>query len=408
MAERPQPELVWDDGCPDCGTRNTALPSGRVPVLDDFDWSVRDFEGFRRVMLEELAAADPAREKWTQGDHEIVLVEVLAAALDRSSHALDDIFYERFLETARRPASVVRLLEAIDGRDAAEWAIESVISVKEAEEYGFASTGGGDRRQALLNALAARPDFIPLAKAAGSSALTTNIALITQEDVDRALLECPAVVQSSTLFSLEKGLQIYGARILLKGSGDLLLHDLAGGLQEDDFTDFRDWYDRRENLTIPPATDDPDSGKVDEDTLRNMTIRTAIKRVLEPLLPVGSRFMLTDGKRVGLYLRLCVKVASNRYKSEMQAAVRAALRAFFDASSWPFGLPIRESDVIEAIAGVDGVEGIIISRINIVGRPQLSTRIVEPLPDEAIVFDFESPSPTDGYLVLEIKGGRPG
>lgn len=408
MAERPQSELVWDDGCPDCGTRTTDLPAERIPILDDFDWSVRDFEGFRRVMLEELAAADPAREKWTQGDHEVVLVEVLAAALDRASHSLDDIFYERFLETARRPASVVRLLEAIDGRDAAEWAIESVISVKEAEEYGFASTGGGDRRQALLNALAVRPDFIPLAKSAGASALTANIALITQEDVDKVLLECPAVVQSSTQFSLEKGLQIYGARILLKGSGNLLLHDLADELLEDNFTDFRDWYDRRENLTIPPATDDPDTGKIDEATLGNMTIRTAMKRVLEPLLPVGSRLMLTDGKRVGLYLRLCVKVEANRYKSEMQAAVRAALRTFFDTSSWPFGVPIRESDVIEAIAGINGVEGFIISRMNIVGRPQVSTRIVEPMPDEAIVFDFESPEPADGYLVLEIRGGRPG
>ena len=407
MADRPKSELVWGDGCPDCGTRVTALPADPLPVLDDFDWSVRDFEGFRRVMLEELAAADPAREKWTLGDQEIVLVEVLAAALDRASHALDDIFHERFLETARRPASVVRLLEAIDGRDAAEWAIESLISVREAEQYGFAPDGGGDRQLALLNALAARPDFIPVAKAAGTAALTTNIALITEDDLDAALLDCPAVAQASTDFVVDKGLQNYEARVLLKDD-HLRLHHLADSLQGDDFTDFLDWYDRRENLTIPPGTDDPDSGKIDEATLRNMTIRTAIKRVLSPLLPMGARLVLTDGKRAGLFLRLCVKVADNRYRSEMRDAVRRALAAFFDTGSWAFGEAIHESDVIEAIAAVDGVEGIIISRINIAGRPQLSTREVKPAPDEAIVFDFESPEPADGYLVLEITGGRPG
>ena len=42
--------------CPDCGVREVHLPAPLPKVGDDFDWLVRDYDGFRMFMLEELAA----------------------------------------------------------------------------------------------------------------------------------------------------------------------------------------------------------------------------------------------------------------------------------------------------------------------------------------------------------------
>ncbi len=118
MAERPIPDLVFlPDGCPDCGKRQVTLPSDPVPIPDDFDWTARDFEGFRRVMFEDMAASDPERQRWTSADMEMVIIETLAAGLDRASHTLDAVFAERFTQTARMPVSLVMLLKMIDGVD---------------------------------------------------------------------------------------------------------------------------------------------------------------------------------------------------------------------------------------------------------------------------------------------------
>lgn len=101
----------------DCGVREVMLPAPLPTIGDDFPWATRDFEGFRIAMLEELAARFPERTRWTPADLEVVLVEVLAWALDQLSDMLDRVTAEAYLETARRPESLRRLLKFI-GYDA--------------------------------------------------------------------------------------------------------------------------------------------------------------------------------------------------------------------------------------------------------------------------------------------------
>src|SRR5262249_23876688 len=88
-----------------------------VDIGDDFDWSARDYDTIRIAMLEELAARFPERTRWTPADIEVVLVELLATALDQLSDMADRVTAEAYLETARRPGSVRRLL-ALIGYDA--------------------------------------------------------------------------------------------------------------------------------------------------------------------------------------------------------------------------------------------------------------------------------------------------
>lgn len=117
MAELAPADLIFDGGCPDCGERIAALPLPIPGVRDDFDWQARDYDSFRLFMMQELASRFPERRRWTPADMEVVIVELLAAALDRASHALDRVQAERYLDTARRPESLRRLLMLI-GYDA--------------------------------------------------------------------------------------------------------------------------------------------------------------------------------------------------------------------------------------------------------------------------------------------------
>ena len=68
-------------------------------------------------MLEELAARFPERQRWTVADLEVALVEILANSLDGLSDMADRVFAEGYLQSAKRPDSLRRLLGII-GYDA--------------------------------------------------------------------------------------------------------------------------------------------------------------------------------------------------------------------------------------------------------------------------------------------------
>src|SRR5258707_474621 len=126
MADAPLATLVFNGSCPDCGERRVVLPSPLPAAGDDFDWRTRDYDSFRRFMLEELFARFPERDRWTDGDVEVVVVEAMAAVLDQLSDMADRVAGEAYLETARRPQSVRRLLKLI-GYDALQLAIDQEI-----------------------------------------------------------------------------------------------------------------------------------------------------------------------------------------------------------------------------------------------------------------------------------------
>lgn len=114
MADAPKLELEYEEkGCPDCGQRVVVGALPLPDVGDDFNWRARDFDTIRQLMLEDLAARYPEKTKFTPADLEVVITEVMAAVLDQISDMADRVALEAFLETARHPASVRRLLSFI-------------------------------------------------------------------------------------------------------------------------------------------------------------------------------------------------------------------------------------------------------------------------------------------------------
>ncbi|MEM1302966.1 MAG: hypothetical protein AAGH17_10305, partial [Pseudomonadota bacterium] len=73
MADLPAPELRFESGCPDCGSRAAVLPLPLPRIDDDFDWKARDYDSFRLFMMQELASRFPERRRWTSADMEVVI-----------------------------------------------------------------------------------------------------------------------------------------------------------------------------------------------------------------------------------------------------------------------------------------------------------------------------------------------
>jgi hypothetical protein len=412
MADRPQAELEFlEDGCPDCARRRVVLPRPPVPVPDDFDWSVRDFEGFRRVMLEDLAASDPERRRWTEADMEVALVEVLAAGLDRASHALDQVFAERFVTTARMPRSLVLLLKMIDGIDPAFEAVGAELTEAERARHGF--DGSADQVSALRAAMEARPALMDVARAAGLSELGTIQSFITLDDLSAFLAACPLITQALVRWRMEAGFGVFEAVVLMTET-ERRLHDTVSELGPAAAA-FTDWVLAERDRAIPPEQSVHPLLLLDETALAGFSIRTAIARLVTPLLPIGTSLRLIDGVRVGVFIRLCVHISPSFFRSEVEAEVRAVLSAapgrLFDPENYGFGDALYLSDVQEALMAVAGVDGVLINRLQIAGRPEseaTASGVLTPGPQEALTLDPVNPSSETGYVLLELRGGQVG
>ncbi|VWX57045.1 putative baseplate assembly protein [Burkholderiales bacterium 8X] len=91
------------DDCP-------AEPKTRV----DIDYLAKDYQGFRRLMLDRLALQVPDWTERSGADLGITLVELLAYAADNLSYRQDAIANEAYLGTARQRISVRRHARLVD------------------------------------------------------------------------------------------------------------------------------------------------------------------------------------------------------------------------------------------------------------------------------------------------------
>ncbi|MER7706362.1 putative baseplate assembly protein [Kitasatospora sp. NPDC097605] len=101
--------------CPspyDCRTEESCPPAVRpAPVID---YTARDYESLRRLVLDRMSLTVPG---WTERhlpDLGITLVELLAHTADQLSYHQDAVATEAYLDTARRRVSVRRHVRLID------------------------------------------------------------------------------------------------------------------------------------------------------------------------------------------------------------------------------------------------------------------------------------------------------
>lgn len=116
--------------------------SGRGPAVGasiEIDYLVKDYESFRRLLLERMAFYVPNWTERSPADIGVTLVEVLAYAADALSYTQDAVTTEAHLDTARRRISVRRHTRLLDfrlqeGTNARAWVQIEVEAVDDGVE----------------------------------------------------------------------------------------------------------------------------------------------------------------------------------------------------------------------------------------------------------------------------------
>jgi hypothetical protein len=388
-AATPNPPLRFVEGaCPDCGQRQAELPPPLPELGDDFAWVKRDHEGLRMAMLEELAARFAQRRRWTPADPEVALVEVLASALDQLSDMLDRVHAEAFLETARQPSSVRRLLSLI-GHDA--------VAAHNAAQAPAAAVGA-DALDALWRA---DPGLMQSARQAGPRQIHEQRRIVTCADVVQVLEQHPLVLQAHSWLGWNGSWQVLHVAVALRGG--LSLADAMPKLNADDTRRLALLLERF-HCTAEASTHDGSS------------CGAALQGLLQALRMAGQELRLQDPLCVGVELDLRVELAGAYFQSEVRRAVLDVLgtgaEGFFAEGRLRFGQDLRSSDIVQALMQVEGVASVVLQRFARVGGADQTQAGVIRLDGIELAscdpFPVQPGQPARGSLRLTCTGGLKG
>ena len=402
MAATPIPKLTFPPAeCGDCGLREAELPAPLPPTGDDFDWLVRDYDGFRAFMLEQLAARFSERRRWTPADMEVVVIEALSVVLDQLSDMLDRVHAEAFLETARRPDSVRRLLAMI-GYDALQEAGYSDLDdpLKRAEATAD-----------LERTWQRHPRSMEAARTAGPRAIHTQARMVTMADYGERLEDHPLVLRAQARAGWSGAWTTLRVAAILQRNLALEqpLNDAAlGGTGPDGAEVARalraavDRFHARVGIDAPTWVHDPSA-------------RTVLRPFLDAWRMVGQEVLLEDAEPVGIDIRVSVRVAGNYFQSELRRSVgevlSSGLGGFFEPGRLGFGQDLHASDLFEAVMALDGVETLCLNRFKRVGRryPDQSDHGRIRLDGRQVaVCDNDPARPERDTLRITVQGGQKG
>lgn len=422
MAETPRAELDFEDGCPDCGRREARLPEPLPPAGDDFDWLQRDYDSFRLAMLEELAARFPERRKWSPADMEVVLVETLAVVLDQLSDMLDRVQAEAFLETARRPESVRRLLGLIGFdplrepdilrrvlKDVEPKALGLPADVDEVEPEHFEPEKTDhvvEATRALDRLWRDYPERMEDAKQRGPRAIHRQRRMVTAADYASGLERHPLVERAHADAVWTGSWTTLTLACLCAGNVtlDRTVEDIAGpGLPEPHALKEKvGEFHHANGIDLP-----------DWDTAP--TVRSLLREFLDAWRMAGQEVWLVDAIQVGILIDLSIRVRPEFYRSEVRRAALAALGrdvgGFFEPGRLRFGEDLHASDVIEAVMALDGVEAVCLNRFKRLGRryaDQSDAGRIRIDGIEVAICDNDPADPGRGVLRIQTHGGLAG
>ena len=417
MANLPPPELLFDAGCPDCGTRAARLPLPLPSIDDDFDWKARDYDSFRLFMMQELASRFPERRRWTSADQEVVIIEVLAAALDRASHALDRVQAERFIDSARRPASVRRLLKLIG------WEVDPATvrqlrdtQIERDALNGILPSAIDDPLQSSMNDDALiedwwrrEPHAMEQARRDAPRRITEQNRMVTMTDHADLLRSHPLVaLAQARLVWTGSWHSILVAALLEDNRGlDTSLHlggtDAAhpSALLAELWDDIVTFHETR-GLPLPPIS-------------HQLTGRLILRGMIEQYRMIGSEVFLETAQAASISISLSVRAKPGYFRSELQQALAQVLTSdqggFFEPGRLGFGIPLFASDVIDAAMRVEGVAVACLNLFKRVGgnQPDNTAEGVIAVSDDEFIRCMNNPRrPDHGTLRITVNGGEIG
>ena len=379
-------EPVGPEGERDCGTRTAIMPLSLPALGDDFVWESRDFDGFRMAMLEELAARFPERTRWTPADLEVVLVEALAWALDQLSDMLDRVTAEAYIETARRPESVRRLLNLI-GYEAGDW-----------------------------NDWQRNPVLMEAARHAGPKSIRRQRRMVGVDDYAEGMEQHPLVRRavSSTTWNncwhcIKVTVILWGWRSLKDNLGKVFKYLPTF---EPLLTDFHEQYGLPR---INAITDEKGIAVTDEDgdPIYNISVVDSLKAWSDSRRMAGQEVLFGEATRVGVDIGLDITIAPQYYQSEVRQAVRAIFNSqeggFFEIGRLSFGANLHKGDVIQTVMQIEGIASVEVTAFRRTGGDSKAVEDIIAIEGfEVAVCDNDPNMPDYGALTIKCRGGLVG
>ena len=413
MADTPAVVLSFSDGrtCPDCGVRTVVLPEQIPAIGDDFDWLVRDYDGFRLFMLEQLLARFPERTRWTPADMEVVLVETLSVLLDQLSDMLDRVHAEAFLETARRPESVRRLLAMIGYDAIAHAGIEYVAQDIDQRRVATAQL---DREWSR------NPRLMELARAAGPAAIHDNHRMVSTSDYAERIADHPLGLRAHAWSRWTGSWTTISIAVICYDNVALDDQLEVPAIGDDDSPKLLvrrevDAFHIERGLRAPYATHTLDESSVSVEQLPNPRLRTVLRMFVDAYRMVGQEVLLEDAEPVGVVIAISVRITGDYFRSEIINAVAQALgtgpEGFFHPGRLAFGEDLHASDIFATVMTIDGVQAACLNRFKRVGAAyadQADSGRIALSGIEVAVCDNDPLRPQRGQLRITVHGGRKG
>lgn len=406
MAQDPQIDLIFREGCPDCGERMVALPPPLPAIPDDFDWRTRDYDSFRLFLMEELAHRFPERRRWTPADMEVVIVELLASGLDRLSHALDAIHGERFLETARRPASVRRLL-ALIGYDPLPDIDPVRLAALPAPPPGTLDPDAWRVERYWRD----QPAEMERARLAGPRQIHAQKRMVTLADHEARLTAHPLVTRARARLVWSGAWSTILVSVLLVDGfklDSLLLGDPAAGdeaLRRGINLELQTRvaaFHRQEGLPAP-ALDATATG------------RRVLRLLVEQERLAGSEVLLEDAREAPIDFALAVTAQPGYFRSQLKAALTQAFDAdedgLFAPGRFGFGEALYASDIIKAAMSVEGAAIACLNQLKRSGgnHPNLAAAGFVPVADDELIVCYNRADRAGGgRFRITVDGGLVG
>lgn len=399
MAELAEPVLTFGGGCPDCGDRRAVLPLPLPQIANDFDWRARDYDSFRLFMMQELAYRFSERRRWTPADMEVVIVEVLAAALDRASHALDVVQAERYLETARRPQSVRRLLKLI-GYDVVQRIDPALLEALPPPAPGITETP----EQQLERYWRLNPASMEEARVTGPRLTGEVRRMVTLADHETILEEHPLVARARARLVWSSAWNTILVAALLERNLGLdtplgpVVNDVPSVLGDILWQEIVDFH-RIERLPLPPLDD-------------TLTPRRILRALIELNRMIGTEVFLETAKPAPVTIALSVRARKGFFRSELKQALEEVFSddqgGFFEPGRLGFGEDLFASDIIEVAMGVEGVAVACLNRFKRVGPypDQAASGVIVIADDEFALCDNDRAAPQNGTIRITVNAGE--
>lgn len=403
MATRPESKLIFYNSgtaCFECGERITELPPMLPEVHDDFDWRVRDFDGYLKFMLDELAARFPERTRWTTADKEVVILEALAASLDQLSDMSDRVFAEGFLETARRPDSVRRLLSLI-GYDAVR------ITALDHDDFTIPPTASLEQaNRALERYWREHPHAMNAAKKAGPKRIRQQRRMVSLDDYVSGMQAHPMVAIAKSSEAWTGSWSSLLVAVIPYKTGLTLDSEIPqSGQNASETRAIRSIIDATNRFNL-------ERGLAAPNWEQTPSLRTILRPYIDAYRLAGQEVILRDAVAVGITIIASLNVSPGYFVSEVKSAARAALGqsegGFFAAGRLRFGEDIFASDIIVHLMKIDGVDNACLIRFGRTGSKAENSDRISLSGLELAICDNDRADMSRGYSRVTINGGQAG